>query len=183
MRGACDSLFELIQMIEQNGCRVREPSIYDLFEIKFANERANFFDVSATSKNIFTSLNGYIKKYGKATFSNIIFFEIFRHLKNPHKERVDFPLKLDLGQYTDSENKKFNLSIIAAYATSHFCIFKKCSDSWYMIDDQFCYKVEEEMIQYLKGGKIKEPNPIWKTFNRKWVASILIYTADNYYIQ
>ena len=164
MRSARTTLFDIIAMIEQNCKTAHIESIYELFEIKSTTgfNPENTLCLAPKSKSVDLFLANYIKKHSVTKLNQLVIFEVYRKLHNPHLQKIDFSLSMEFKDIGLQGDGKLTLSIIVGYSTNHVCTFKRYNKQWYMIDDQYCYQIEEEMIQYLKGGSDQLDNPLWK---------------------
>ena len=105
---------------------------------------------------------------------------------------ISFPLNLDLSHVSRNANRLYELQSIVAYASIHYIVFTKITDTWYIIDDESVFKIDESHLAGLEGGfsqhgkkpaQIDEEianHPLWRfTKPYRWVAKVLFYKEVN----
>ena len=173
----------ILDKIRENSLtRSEDPS--KLYQINFIDKVTNKEHIERQiiyknqDKSIKNSLLKTIKSNSKIGTNKMIFVAVSRD--QDLKLEIPIENKLDFSDIANNESpKKYELKIIVAYNGSHYIIFKEVKAVWFVINDAYCYSIEKELIEGLKGGDSIECINLQKRLNGvKWVSCYLIYVAE-----
>lgn len=189
-----DTITEIFRLVQSNFNSLPDInfSIYQLYRVNYGSESNEFgiFSVRAGELSFIDQLcfSRESNSCSDHNFGKLLFVETYRNPGNEsmpiYSVRIPFPMELNLDNYSTNENKQFHLVEVIAYANSHFVLFKKVNNRWYLINDAWCYECNEEFINCLQGGSIDDCNALWNlTQPYKWTSRLLVYSVNGYNIK
>ena len=127
--------------------------------------------------NVESTLKKFINKYSSFTPGVYMPLILQRPPGTSFEYRYTFPPELDLSEYSTNDNKKFSLEMIIAYAGFHYSVFQN-EETWYYINDNKCWEIQESLIADLYGGTTLDKNLLWiHCIPYQWTVRMLFYKA------
>lgn len=175
------TLFNILNEIKMNCMQNHFDDISLLYQFSFVDKNTNTEHCSIQlifkkeDNTILQSIKKLMKNDTKFKSGELLFVNISRD-----KElKMEIPLEysLDFSSISDQESpKEYNLKIIVGYNGNHYVLFKLVEGKWFLLNDAYCYLVENELIDGLKGGTSIECTNLRKRMNNMvWVSCFLVY--------
>ena len=191
MRDFVDSWYDMIGILESeatlNGSIDFKNTFYQNVSFTANSKLPISIPVLERRQSLFDKLKDVLpmasteESTPKCTLGKIFTIDLSRTQKGLLFADVDFPMHLDLGKFSLSNNcKQYELFAVVAFCPnpSHLVVFIKSSipEKWILFDDSYAFFVEEDLITSLRG----EPyvHELWEyTSTRKLISKVLCYKA------